>query len=204
MSEIFEDKIKESLEKKGIADRGLARVPVSFPVHFATIPEDEFRSLQETYISVPTRERSEGVRDSSRSPGGSKGPLTDALFEQLNRIEEKLDMLLASSGMEGEKVKRPVLEVAHANDLSGSGIRFVSGMTMSKGWYLKLSFNLPGVDPGLVTALGRVIRSGAQSRDGYFETACQFDAICEEDQDRIIAYVFRRQRELAHSRGLEP
>ena len=76
-------------------------------------------------------------------------------------------------------------------------------MALGKDWYLKLSFNLPGAEPCQIVVLGRVIRSGAENREGYFESACQFDAISEEDQDRVIAYVFRRQRELAHNRGIE-
>ncbi len=203
MSEIFEDKIRESLEKKGIADRNLARVPVSFPVQFMPISEEEFMSLREMYVSVPTRERSERSGDVSRSQSNALGATTTALFERMDRIEEKLDMLLIAAGMEGEKTKTPVMEIAQANDLSGSGVRLISQMALSKGWYLKLSFNLPGAEPYHVVTLSRVIRSGAQNKDGYFQSACQFDAICEEDQDRVIAYVFRRQRELAHNRGIE-
>lgn len=203
MNEIFEDKIKESLEKKGIADRNLARVPVSLPAQFMPISEEEFRSLRDMYISVPTRNRSEGNGDVSRGQSNAFDTISEALFERMDRIEEKLDMLLISSGMEGEKTKTSDMEIAQANDLSGSGVRVLSRMALGKGWYLKLSFNLPGAEPYHVMTLSRVIRSGTQNKDGFFESALQFDAICEEDQDRVIAYVFRRQRELAHNRGIE-
>ena len=95
------------------------------------------------------------------------------------------------------------MEIAQVNDLSGSGVRMMSQMAAGNGWYLKLTFNLPGAQPYYIETLARVIRSGSQNRDGYFEAACQFEAIFEEDQDRVIAYVFRRQRELAHSRGFD-
>jgi c-di-GMP-binding flagellar brake protein YcgR len=133
----------------------------------------------------------------------ASGTTTTAIFERLNKIEEKLDLLLIAAGMEAEKSKTSTMEIAQINDLSGSGIRMISQTAMSEGWYLRLTFNIPGEQPFYIETLARVIRSGSQDRNGYFESACQFEAICEEDQDRVIAYVFRRQRELAHNRGME-
>lgn len=203
MSEIFEDRIKESFEKKGIADRNLARVEVSFPAQFVPISEEEFKSLKDIYVSTPTRERSGRGGGAPRAQADASGTMTAAIFERLDKIEEKLDLLIIAAGMEAEKSRTPAMEIVKVNDLSGSGVRMSSQMAVSEGWYLKLTFNLPGAQPFYIETLARVIRSGSQNRFGYFESACQFEAICEEDQDRIIAYVFRRQRELAHNRGIE-
>ena len=70
MSEIFDDKIKESFEKKGIADRNLARVLVSFPVQFLLLSEEEFESLCKIYVSTPTKDRLE-------KSGGAPHPQLD-------------------------------------------------------------------------------------------------------------------------------
>ena len=201
MSEMFEDRIRESFEKKGIADRNLARVTVSFSAQFVLMSEDEFKSQRDIYVSTPTRERlvMEGGQPNAHS--NTSGTMGTAISERLDKIEEKLDLLLVAAGMEVEKSTATAMAIAQINDLSGSGIRMVSQMAMSEGWYLKLTFNIPGEQPFYIETIARVIRSGSQDRNGYCEIACQFEAICEEDQERIIAYVFRRQRELAHNRG---
>ncbi len=201
MSEMFEDRIKESFETKGIADRNLARVTVSFPAQFVFMSEEEFKSLRDIYVSTPTRERLGREGGQPKAHSNTPGTMDTAILERLDKIEEKLDLLLIAAGMEVEKSTTTAMVIAQINDLSGSGIRMVSQMAMSEGWYLKLTFNIPGEQPFYIETIARVIRSGSQDKDGYFETAGQFEAICEEDQDRIIAYVFRRKREFAHNRG---
>ncbi len=203
MSEIFDDKIKESFEKKGIADRNLARVLVSFPVQFLLLSEEEFESLCKIYVSTPTKDRLEKSGGAPHPQLDVSGTMAAAIFDRLDRIEEKMELLLVAGGIETEKSKIPAMEIAQALDLSGSGIRVLSRVAMSKGWYLKLSFDIPGPQSFNIVTLGRVVRSGSQNKEGYFDFACKFESMCEEDQDRVIAYVFRRQRELAHGSGAE-
>ena len=61
MNEVFKDLIKDSLEKslekRGVSERGFARAPVSFPVRYQMVSEDDIESLRHTYLDKPTRER---------------------------------------------------------------------------------------------------------------------------------------------------
>lgn len=189
---VFKDLIKDSLEKRGVAERGLTRALVSFPVRFQLVSEEDFESLRHVYVEKPTRERPRETGVVSEVEMNFVDPTTASIMARMDRIEEKLDMLLMSAGTEAKKSPKQAMEVAQARDISGSGMRIASNMPMTNGWYIKIVFELPGAPPYPIVALGRVIRSDSRDSGGYFESACEFEAMNTEDQEYILSFVLDR------------
>ena len=194
------DNLRDDLEEKDIADRGHARVPVSFPMKFMPVSKEEFRELAAEFNSKPTRERPEGVQTVAEQPSPGQETVADSIMAALERIEEKLDRLLDSSQTKEAKAKETAFESGHCLDLSGSGLRFTSNWPLSDGWNVKVVIQTPEPHPVLVVALARVVRSRKRPDSDVYQTAALFEAIHEEDRENIIAYIFQRQRELAQLR----
>lgn len=199
--DLFREQIQESFGKRGVADRSYTRVPVSFPVRFMPVSKEEAERLRRDYAQRSSRERGETVAPAA--PGASQatpGTVSAAILSQLERIERKLDRLLSAQAAGGDQDKEKGLEAGQCIDLSGSGILFTSKWAMGKGWYLKLVVDIPEPQGFSVVALGRVVRVDQEAAGGLYVTACQFDSIHEEDREELIAYVFKRHRELAQMR----
>ncbi|MEE9275465.1 MAG: PilZ domain-containing protein [bacterium] len=199
------DNLRDDFDEKDIADRGHARVPVSFPMKFMPVSKEEFRELAAEFNSKPTRERPEGVQAVAEQPSPSPGQETvaDSIMAALERIEEKLDRLLDPSYTKGAEARETTYESGHCLDLSGSGLRFTSNWPLSDGWYVKVVIQTPEPHPVIVVALARVVRSRKGEGSNVYQTAALFEAIHEEDREHIIAYIFQRQRELAQLRRQE-
>jgi c-di-GMP-binding flagellar brake protein YcgR len=123
-----------------------------------------------------------------------------AILSQLERIERKLDRLLSAQAAGTAPEKEKSLETGQCIDLSGSGILFTSRWAMGKGWFLKLVVDMPDPPGFSVVALGRVVRVDQEPSGSLYVTACQFEAIHEEDREELIAYIFKRHREIAQMR----
>ncbi|OGL59976.1 MAG: hypothetical protein A3J27_15530 [Candidatus Tectomicrobia bacterium RIFCSPLOWO2_12_FULL_69_37] len=201
--EPFREQFQETFGKRGVADRSYTRVSVSFPVRFMPVSKEEAERLRQVYIQRPSRERGETVSLSTPHAPASQatpGTVSAAILAQLERIERKLDRLLSAQAAGGEPGKEKSLEEAQCIDLSGSGVLFTSKWAMGKGWYLKLVVDVPEPQGFSVVALGRVVRVDQEPTSNLYVTACQFDAIHEEDREELIAYIFKRHRELAQMR----
>lgn len=86
-------------------------------------------------------------------------------------------------------------------DLGGSGIRFIVSEPVSEGDFLEIRLQLPDFEGAPVPILGRVIRAVPSTRkdEPGSEVAVQYRLIEEEDRDRIIRYIFTRQRDAIRS-----
>ena len=201
--ELFREQFQETFGKRGVADRSYTRVPVSFPVRFMPVSKEEAEQLRKVYVQRPSRERGETVSlaaPHAPSSQATPGTVSAAILSQLERIERKLDRLLSTQAPGGDQGKEKSLEEAQCIDLSGSGILFTSKWAMGKGWFLKLVVDAPEPQGFSVVALGRVVRVDQEPNSNLYVTACQFDSIHEEDREELIAYIFKRHRELAQMR----
>jgi len=199
--DLFREQFQESFGKRGVADRSYTRVPVSFPIRFMPVSKEEAEKLRQAYAQRPSRERGETV--SLAPPAAAQatpGTVSAAILSQLERIERKLDRLLNAQSAGPAQDKEKSLEEGQCTDLSGSGILFTSRWAMGKGWFLKLVVDVPEPQGFSVVALGRVVRVDQEPNGNLYVTACQFDSIHEEDREELIAYIFKRHRELAQRR----
>lgn len=202
------EQFQESFGKRGIADRSYTRVSVSFPLRFMPVSKEEAERLRRLYVERPSRERSETIALSPSSASqATPGTVSAAILSQLERIERKLDRLLSTQGPAGEGEKEKSFETGQCTDLSGSGLLFTSRWAMGRGWFLKVVVDIPEPQGFSVVALGRVVRVDQEPNSPLYVTACQFDSIHDEDREELIAYIFKRHREVAQMRrdqGQEP
>lgn len=201
----FEDIFDDSFNVlgKGEKDRAHIRSAETFPIYFIPVSKEEFKELGPSYFSQPTSMRQEkglpGVPSADTGLTSTMAP-DSALLTILERIEEKLDRLLVVEGLAEDPSKGPAFETGDCIDLSASGARFSTRWPLSKGWYVKLVITTPEVNSVTVVALGRVVRVDKEEETAIYDTACNFEAIHEEDRERLIAYIFKRQREMARLR----
>ncbi len=86
-------------------------------------------------------------------------------------------------------------------DLGGSGIRFIVSEPVAEGDFLEIRLQLPDFEGAPVPILGQVIRAIPSPRrdEPGSEVAVRYRVIEEEDRDRIIRYIFTRQRDAIRS-----
>jgi c-di-GMP-binding flagellar brake protein YcgR len=200
--EKFEELGKESNQK-----RTAARTEERFPVEFERISESEARSLERIYVAKRTAER-EGISASGGDDLGDQLNIKGAtqaqiqMFQQtvrlIRQLEEKVDQVLASvTGKQAGPAKR---QKAMCIDLSSGGMRLITGIPLGKGDYLKILIPLPPLHPVTVSAIGKAVKISEvllASGKKACEAAIQFTAINEDDQEEIVSYSFKRQRQEA-------
>ncbi|MBI3127858.1 MAG: PilZ domain-containing protein [Candidatus Tectomicrobia bacterium] len=200
--EKFEELGKESGQK-----RTAARTEERFPVEFERISESDARGLERAYLAKRTAEREDlagggdNLGDQFSSMGASQAQIQ--MFQQtvrlIRQLEDKVDQLYAAvTGREMSQAKRLK---AMCIDLSSGGMRFITAVPLNKGDHLKIVIPLPPLHPVTVSAIGKVVKNGEvrlASGKKACEAAIQFTAINEQDQEEIVAYSFKRQREVAY------
>jgi hypothetical protein len=128
-----------------------------------------------------------------RSREAPAAPAVDPhLAEWLDRIEAKLDRLLAHTGLAepmqlGPEDEQEVL-------LSGSGMRFRSARPYSPGTVLLLEFELPTTPRHRVRTLARVVEHDPSPDERDFSTAVAFHAIHEIDRDAVVGHALAVER----------
>jgi hypothetical protein len=81
--------------------------------------------------------------------------------------------------------------VAHATDVSMTGVRLHLASRLSAGEVVDLRMALPG-EPGVVTARGRVSwceEPPASARARFVEAGVRFEVLSEPDRERIARFV---------------
>ena len=111
-------------------------------------------------------------------------------------MDQKLDAVIKY--LSGENRKALMGFTNQWVNLSGSGIRFVVSESLAEGDHLAVSLHLPDGGGVPVRFLGLVTRTQpprTHAARGGIEVGMHYRCIEEEDRDRIIRYIFSRQRE---------
>ena len=203
--------------------RQYPRVKALLPIQFRLLDEREYEQIKDEFTCYPTMERRKKSLKTFESTGGLEGGeklrnLDVVILQTLNLISQKLDLILehlnlsstaSIADFKGESI-----------DVSGSGIRFVSGSRLSHGDKIELSFELPAaqipapkslsalthgalslkINAHQIDALAEVVKS--TSEELRFITAVEFSAINETDRDEITRYCVERQQILSKNRLL--
>lgn len=113
-------------------------------------------------------------------------------------INLKLNFILSMLSCGGETSifsQKPI----EAN-LSEGGIGFTTQDEFTKGQLLELKMMLPVFPIAIIKAWGKVVRINP-SPEGCYKVGMEYINIKEEDQDKIVHYLFKRQRELLRKRN---
>jgi len=103
------------------------------------------------------------------------------------------------SSAEREKKRR---EQAFCRNISGNGICLILDRTLEKGARLDLFIHLYEKRPPMYI-MGEVVRANPtklESGEEVVETGIQFMEIRQVDQDRIVKFIFDRERRMAKLR----
>ncbi|MCU0587629.1 MAG: PilZ domain-containing protein [Syntrophobacteraceae bacterium] len=163
--------------------------------------KDREYSRVDAYLSLQVRLVPPAARKDLRScasheiPGVSFPPLPDLqdqiLAQSLQIINAKLDAILKSISLQGEGARA---QQASPVNISGSGLRFYSAEPFTPGDVLEIKLVLPTHSDTLFYVYGQVVRREPSSC-GRQNTCVNFTVIDEDIRDKIVKFVFEKQRE---------
>jgi hypothetical protein len=128
-------------------------------------------------------------------------PLTAKAF---NAIDQKLNLILRliiqNSFLESKQDK-----YRHV-DLSGGGIRVTIPEQLQPGDKVEMEITLPASPPVSMLSVAEVVRIDPvedKNMTTLYDTAFKFIDIDERNRERIIQYVFKKQRHILRNRTVE-
>ncbi len=134
--------------------------------------------------------------------GGLSDNRLGYLAERINRIEEKLDLILKKLDPDASPGK--MISYGTAQDVSGAGIKLILEDAFKEGQLVLISVSVPGFSIGFLKAYGEVVRvTGVQMKGRQlYETSIKFLIISEDEREKLIAYSFQRQRQVIRGSAL--
>jgi len=127
--------------------------------------------------------------------------LEPAVARAFQAVDRKLNLLLRL--LAENRLRTAETELFREVNLSGGGLRLTIPERLEAGDKVELQITLPFFPPSTLLAVARVVRvtpTPADAAEPGYETAFEFDEIHEEDREKIIQYVFCRQRQILRSR----
>ena len=150
---------------------------------------DEEESVAQSFTLKPFIEEKEKVSEN----------VDPFVVKSLTDINTKLSLVLSMLSREEETcvfTQHPT----EAN-LSESGIGFTMKEEVKKGDFLEMEILMPTFPTVIIKVWGRVIRIKPLPEGGY-RIGVQYTHIKEEDQDSIVHYLFKRQREILRTKKI--
>lgn len=186
--------------------RDSLRVAVHFPLLFTTLSEKEFESIKDSFCFHRTSDR-EGIPSPVQDvytiqtmEQELENSFGHAFVHMWRLLNNKLDLIystISRAGLEEWKCKATCVE------LGGQGLKMTeTGGALEANQYLKLRISPHTYPPFAVEVLGRIQRlekTEGENGNNSYEAAVVFEAINRDDQEALIAYLFKRQREIIRS-----
>lgn len=189
--------------------RNYVRIDDYLPFEYTLLEKDEYDKVKKDYIAKTKAINK--MMETSTSPVlrdiiGKKeedklaSDTDSVLMPMLINLDKKLDIIIDLLDQKGERKKR-LKEKTRKISLSGGGVKFLADNEFKKGDILELRIDFPLIPPVVIPALGEVMRSEEiGDKEGNYKMAIKFKVIHEEDRDKIIHYVFQKQRELLRAK----
>jgi hypothetical protein len=120
-------------------------------------------------------------------------------FEMHCRQLNEYEQLVMNSNVFFEPNPSEVLEKAVIVDISGGGIRFISGKSLEEGITLYCVFSLPARKKKAeeYRLCVRILSARElENRRGTYEYRAQYTIIDEDDREEIIHYIFEEERKV--------
>ncbi len=164
-------------DEAAVLDRFRRSVPRKYPIH----------------LTPPARFTQQDDRNMLEE-------LEKEILKVIVGMDQKLDAVIKYLSGENRKALQGFTN--QWVNISGSGIRFVVNDSLGEGDHLGVSLHLPDGGGIPVRFLGLVTRTQpprVQTARGGIEVGVHFRYIEEEDRDRIVRYIFSREREAIRS-----
>jgi len=157
------------------------------------------RSAEEYFPPIWTRYPTNLILPEDLEEGMSK------IIHHIVDLNQKIDILIDILSPEESKIEIPQIRDVC---ISATGIRFTIKEPSFPGQRIALCIILPFVPPVKIFVTGEIRRS-VPLGDTLFETGIKFLDLKDDDYERIMRYIFKRQRDmlrdkkLAHSESAE-
>ena len=162
--------------------REFSRVEAYISLHTRVVPEDQRQNLLSRSSAEPALSHFQPLPE-----------LDDrALSESIRIVNSKLDAILNILMFHDKDFY--CLKTNHVN-ISGSGLSFDSNEQCELGQLMELKLVFPETPDVMLCIYGEVMKS-EQNESGVFRISVKFTVIDEEIRDKIVKYVFDKQREI--------
>jgi len=141
-------------------------------------------------ISGTSKKLQKLTGSSSLHEGGGSAHLNPEVAQALEMLDAKLNYVIGLNVL--EHTDHADLEERLVN-MSATGMRFTSKVFCKKGDHLKITMSLPLASPVLLELLTEVVYINV--KDGRTQLGVVFIYRCEEEENHVVKYIFKRQRE---------
>jgi hypothetical protein len=182
-----------------IERRSFVRGNFSFKIKFKIMTPDEYEALLHSCVSRFSLQDEPG--NAGEDEALSADILVDAsLMNYLQRIDEKLDLILEL--LTKDKEAEGSFEQGVGVNISGSGMNIMVDQPVETGRIIHSRFYLSRIPMIFLNVFGEVVRSSRVNECGkiLYSLGVKFLDLSVNDQERIIASVFKRQRGVLRER----
>jgi hypothetical protein len=183
-----------------IERRSYVRGNFSFKIKFKTITFDEYERLVRSDEAIPPNFQKAPDIDIADKKINADTAIDSSLFNYLVLIDEKLDLILEilakDSKIEG------LFDQGIGMNISGSGMSIMVDRPIETGQIIHSKFYLSKIPLVFIDVFGEVVHSKKVDECGkiLYSHGIKFLDISVNDQERIIASVFQRQRGIIRKR----
>jgi hypothetical protein len=174
--------------------RSYVRGNFSFKIKFKTMTSDEYEALLNSRES-----RFSLLQEEQDLAAGDKAQITDtsidaSLMNYIVRIDEKLDLILELLTKDNEE--EGLFEQGVGVNISGSGMNIMVDQPVETGHIIHSKIYLSRIPMVFLDVFGEVVRLSEVNECGkiLYSLGVKFLDLSVNDQERIIAMVFKTQR----------
>ena len=182
--------------------RSYVRGNFSFKIKFKTMSAEEYDELVRSNEAISLRFQKKPSIDISDPKAIADAPSDPSLINYLVLIDEKLDLVLEilakDSKIEG------LFDQGLGMNISGSGMNIRVDRPVETGRIIHAKFYLSKIPLVFLDIFGEVVRSTKVEECGktMYSLGIKFLDLSVNDQERIIASVFQRQRGVLRKRRI--
>jgi len=181
--------------------RSFVREDINFQVRFRKVPKEEYERVRKSSNPEGSLHKKKLIINVADTDNKNSSIILDAsLVDLLLQINEKLDRIMAM--LSRDEVEQGGLAQGTGVNISGSGMNLVVYKLVESGQIIHTNFILskfPLVD---VDVFGKVVRVTPIVENGKtaYQLGIEFLDIDPDDREKIIAWVFQKQREAIRNR----
>jgi hypothetical protein len=179
--------------------RSFVREDFYFQVRFRKVPKEEYERVRKTSNPKGSLHKKKLIINVADTDNKNSN-LDVSLINFLLQINEKLDRMIAM--LSRDEVEQVGLAQGTGVNISGSGMNLVVDKLVEAEQIIHANFLLSKFPLFDVDVFGKVIRVTPIIEDGKtaYQLGIKFLDIDPDDREKIIAWVFQKQREAIRSR----
>jgi hypothetical protein len=191
--------------------RSDVRTALSYSVNYEIISPEEYYQIKKKSASLINRDLKKSKIAPKPSDNNSKvdfdltnNSYDDTFVEFLIKMDEKLDTILSmlsTNETMTDTLNSVLLNQGIGNNISASGISIFTFKSANKGNIINMNINLCKLPPIFIDTYGEIVRvtSVYKNSSQMYDLGIKFIDLTEKDREKIVAYVFKKQREILRS-----